>query len=72
MSLAQEYETVFILRSHSMPTGSSKMCGVVLDEVLQLKQYEIPLVRCMLADPARAPVEEIDTDFLVNHNDSSR
>ncbi len=42
-----------------MPTGSSKMSGVVLDEVLQLKQYEIPLGRCMLADPARAPVVEI-------------
>jgi hypothetical protein len=26
---------------------------------LQLKQYEIPLGRCMLADPARAPVVEI-------------
>jgi hypothetical protein len=48
------------------------MSGVVLDEVLQLKQYEIPSGQCMLADPARAPVVEIDTVFLVNHNDSSR
>ncbi len=40
-----------------MPIGSSKIACLVL--------FWIPLGRCMLADPARAPVVEIDCFLLV-------